>query len=238
MPKTSTQLDHAFDKDEFIRLIILAKGPRSNAAFARECGISAIQLGRYILGQRTAAPSVLFINKIAAHADNNVSNAELLYAAGYNPKKYVVVPEKKRTAVYSSSDEYATLIRPTIYQALGFLSIKHMIDVSKEHPTDTRIHILEENSPFKEWRFIYIPEENEAFFAGACAILDSIDNSVMVSFVTPSEAFFSSHIDVLFSVDKSISLILIDPVKHLILKQKCISNVDDSKILTLNTSQK
>lgn len=232
MPKTTNHLDRPFNANDFAGLVVSARGTRSNAAYARECGVNALQLGRYILCQRDTPPSVPFIKKIAAFAENNVSYADLLYAAGYDPTKYDAKPKYDNTDIRFSSDPRAYSIRKWILQALASFNYRYTVDNSDIPATDVRIYIAaDQGLEYNEWRFVYIPNENEAYFAGACSLLNCIEKNTMLSFVTTSESFFGDHSNIIFDADNAVSIIFIDPLGQVVKSQRSISNISPNQQL-------
>lgn len=72
-----------FDKQEFSELLKLAKGRRSINKFSIDSDVDAGYISRLIRCQVSKPPSAKIIGKLAAKSHNNVSNIELMTAAGY-----------------------------------------------------------------------------------------------------------------------------------------------------------
>lgn len=79
--------DYPFNKESFREVIIKARGDRSQAEFAQDCGLSYAYLNKYANGKLSDAPTIGTIKKIAV-ATKTVSYEELLTAAGYDAEKY------------------------------------------------------------------------------------------------------------------------------------------------------
>ena len=65
-------------------LIKKAQGNRTQNAFAMNCGINSASITRILNGENTPKPDIL--KKIASHAHNNVTYAQLLYTR--RPTRY------------------------------------------------------------------------------------------------------------------------------------------------------
>lgn len=79
--------DYPFNKESFREVIIKARGDRSQAEFAQDCGLSYAYLNKYANGKLSDAPTIGTIKKISV-ATKTVSYEELLTAAGYDAEKY------------------------------------------------------------------------------------------------------------------------------------------------------
>lgn len=69
-----------YNPEEFQRLLYLARGKRTQKAFADECGISAQHYNRLCNGKALKMPTTDTIQKLAAHAANGVTFAMLMDA--------------------------------------------------------------------------------------------------------------------------------------------------------------
>jgi transcriptional regulator with XRE-family HTH domain len=73
-----------FNKEEFSRLLALAKGDRSINNFALKSGVTAAHISRLLRGMVGNPPIPQTLKKIADNAHNNVSYEELMRAAGHS----------------------------------------------------------------------------------------------------------------------------------------------------------
>lgn len=90
-------------------LIKKAQGDRTQNAFAMNCGINSASITRILTGENTPKPDIL--KKIASHAHNNVTYAQLMIAAGFIDKAdlqelegYYFVPEDQCGTPISAID--------------------------------------------------------------------------------------------------------------------------------------
>jgi len=72
-----------FDKQEFARLLELAKGDRSINEYAKECGVSSAHISRLLRCLLDTPPNPETIRKFASKAKNGVTYADLMRAAGH-----------------------------------------------------------------------------------------------------------------------------------------------------------
>lgn len=72
-----------FNKEEFARLLELAKGSRSINQFAAESGVTAAHISRLLRCLRDTPPSPQVIRKLGDRAQNGVTYAQLMQAAGH-----------------------------------------------------------------------------------------------------------------------------------------------------------
>jgi transcriptional regulator with XRE-family HTH domain len=79
----------SFNKEEFSRLLNLAKGSRSINNFALKSGVTAAHISRLLRGIVNNPPTPQTIRKISNHAKNNVSYEELMKAAGHSSNNII-----------------------------------------------------------------------------------------------------------------------------------------------------
>jgi transcriptional regulator with XRE-family HTH domain len=72
-----------FKKQEFARLLELAKGDRSINEYARECGVSSAHISRLLRCLLDTPPNPETIKKFAQKAANGVTYEDLMKAAGH-----------------------------------------------------------------------------------------------------------------------------------------------------------
>lgn len=73
----------SFDTEQFADLLLRAKGDRSINRFGAAAGVDPGYISRLLRGLVTNAPSATVINRLADAAQNQVSAADLMHAAGY-----------------------------------------------------------------------------------------------------------------------------------------------------------
>lgn len=71
--------------EELKGLIKLAQGDRTLTGFAKECNISAGNLSKILRGINPNPPTANTLQKIANHAQNDVTIEKLMIASGYLP---------------------------------------------------------------------------------------------------------------------------------------------------------
>ncbi|MBR6594445.1 MAG: hypothetical protein IKK83_04615 [Clostridia bacterium] len=72
-----------YNKKAFALLLDRAKGDRTLLEFARECGISYVQLRKFELCRQDGAPGEKLLRKLADHSVGGVSYEMLLSVTGY-----------------------------------------------------------------------------------------------------------------------------------------------------------
>lgn len=115
-----------FKKQEFARLLELAKGDRSINEYARECGVSSAHISRLLRCLLDTPPNPETIKKFAQKAANGVTYEDLMKAAGHIINE--VEAEEK-----TIDDEIMEIMRelgPEI--TLQLYDLKGMTDEEKE----------------------------------------------------------------------------------------------------------
>lgn len=72
-----------FDKKKFSELLEKAKGDRSINNFGRIAQVDPGYISRLLRGQNDAPPSAAVISKLSSKAHNNITDVDLMIAAGY-----------------------------------------------------------------------------------------------------------------------------------------------------------
>jgi HTH-type transcriptional regulator, competence development regulator len=91
------------NSDLLTDLIKQAQGDRSLNEFAKQCGIDSGNLSKIINKKNKHAPKPETLNKIATHAQNDVTYEQLLDAAGHIKIETTTVPIQ--TPVLTEKDE-------------------------------------------------------------------------------------------------------------------------------------
>lgn len=78
-----TNTNEVYNKEEFARLLDMAKGNRSVNQYARESGVSAAHISRLLRALLDNPPTPTTIDKFAQAAYNNISYCDLMIAAGH-----------------------------------------------------------------------------------------------------------------------------------------------------------
>lgn len=72
-----------FDAEQFADLLLQAKGDRSINRFGSAAGVDSGYISRLLRRLVSNAPSAAVINRLAGAAQNQVTAADLMHAAGY-----------------------------------------------------------------------------------------------------------------------------------------------------------
>lgn len=87
-----------FDRIEFARVLLLAKGDRSVNQFGITCGVDPGYLSRLLRGLLANPPSPAILGKIAASASHGISYQDLMQAAGFLPADEELTNEENQLA--------------------------------------------------------------------------------------------------------------------------------------------
>lgn len=245
MARTPAKRDFETDFDRLSRLISLAKGGRSQKAFAIECGVTPQHICRCIRKKISYTPSIQFLEKIANHAANNVQLADLLSAAGYDIYN---MPESELSSryVYSYDDELGEITSinvafPPFDLVYGMMVVelsKLLKDSFRWTPTykpntPKSFSIIFNGSacPIKKWDFIMISsttfEEIDAPGLELLELLKYAPPKTKVSFVTISKNIFTTISEYHLNATAPSSAILIDPIpKSVIVEQYINGSLD------------
>lgn len=88
-----------FNKKHFASLLILARGDRSINRYGADSGVDPGYISRLSRGLVNTPPSAMIINKMADAAQNKVTAAELMIAAGYLNPASITSPDHKSTNI-------------------------------------------------------------------------------------------------------------------------------------------
>ena len=84
-----------FDKEKFAKLLIEARGERTNADYAKDSGISRGYISGYVNKNIDNPPSPEILRKLALKAAKDISYEDLMEAAGYLPSSQLIMDMKK-----------------------------------------------------------------------------------------------------------------------------------------------
>ena len=87
----AVKTDFPFDLETYTRLLQKAQGSRTQTEFARDCGLSVAYMCKALNGKFDKAPTPATIRKIAAVAQNDITEADLLYSAGYKIREILIL---------------------------------------------------------------------------------------------------------------------------------------------------
>lgn len=131
-----------FDKERFSELLSKAKGERSINNFGRISQVDPGYISRLIRCQIDTPPSATIISKLGNKAHNNVSDIELMIAAGY-------IDEGSETIQKDGVDEENSLSREKTEYVLRELVKKYNLDLTNPQDAETledMIKIVHRNS--------------------------------------------------------------------------------------------
>lgn len=237
--KRNIEPEFEFQKENFITLWKRAIGDRSYSAFAKEAGISFGYISKYMNGKCDVVPTIPTIKKIA-NAAKDVTYAELLEAAGYDPEIH-------------DDDVLEPLAHEGITIANRLLATLANVNFSWrfENPIggdNGPISIALDNAPFKKWYFIAIMKENISK-EDITSVLGSkeaecILSGEKVSFITTDKAIFEKIRNMEFNLLSLRMSIIYVAVDELMLKEEeyiktsIELNEEDNKFLITSKGNK
>ncbi len=241
MARTPAKHENATDFGKLSRLILLAKGSRSQKDFAEECGVTAQHLCKCIKKKIIHTPSVAFLKKIASHADNNVQLSDLLSAAGYDvynmpssdvPSRYVYKYDEELGELTSVNVAFPPF--DAVYGAMIVeLSKLFLQDISwtpkynPEKQNQFSVVFNDTDVPMDAWEFTMIPTTtfDDMDIKSACFLdlISYIDRNIKLSFVTVSLKVFRFLSECKVNSKFPVSVILIDPIPKSVLSERYIT---------------
>lgn len=127
-----------FDKEEFSRLLVKARGDRNNKQYADDCGVSRSYVSGYINKSINNAPTPIIIQKLASKADGGVSYEELMKAAGYIDIK--TFPEDAKDIKWAPKDDKD--VERILNNTIKFLENQEGLMFNGEPVDDTDMELL------------------------------------------------------------------------------------------------
>jgi len=149
----SVKTDHDFDDKLFTKLLIEAKGGRSQTQFAKDCGLSVAYMCKCLNGNYKNPPIPSTIKKIADQAANNISLSDLLNAAGYDYEKYHGLDSNNESTVRKT---YKKAALACITSALSSLKFS-WFTLSNDHSFGNDFGISTDSDTVRCWYFEFIP---------------------------------------------------------------------------------
>ncbi len=149
--KRNIEPEFEFQKYNFINLWKKAIGNRSYSSFGKEAGISFGYISKYMNLRCDVAPTIPTIKKIA-NATKDVTYAELLEAAGYDP-------EIHDDALLNPITHKEITIANRLLASLASVKFAWKFENSILR-SNVPISITLDNAPFNKWYFIPIVKEN------------------------------------------------------------------------------
>ncbi len=119
MPKSN----NVFNKKIFSLLLTYAKGSRSTRSFAKDCGISYVQLHKLELCAQENPPGLKLITKLAENSENGIDLEDFMFAAGINASTNSK-PQKARRKTFDIQNMYDKLSagqQKTVYDFVDYL---------------------------------------------------------------------------------------------------------------------
>jgi len=204
----AVEIDHEFDKEKFASLLRTAIGSTKIGVFASKAGLSFATLTHYLNKFNSNPPTPTTIIKIADASEGRMLAYFLLYAAGYEPFKYI-----KSSTCYSSQ-------QIKVYIAETFLGSPYVSNVVLDpniNDSDFMI-IMNDNCPFKRW-FFKIMTDSSYSILPEVSIKSYISNLLYdvkpnsgdkFSIVVDNEELFNMILSNSLEYDIFVTLILID----------------------------
>ena len=183
--KRNIEPEFEFQKENFIKLWKRAIGDRSYSAFGKEAGISFGYISKYMNGKCDVAPTIPTLKKIAG-ATKDVTYAELLEAAGYNPEVH------DEEMLEPLADEGITITNRLLATLANVnFSWKFENPISGANGP---IAISLDDAPFKKWYFIPVVKEmvskEDITSVLGSKEAESILPGAKVSFITTDEKIY------------------------------------------------
>lgn len=230
--KRNIEPEYEFQKEKFITLWKRAVGDRSYSAFGKEAGISFGYISKYMNGKCDVAPTIPTIKKIA-NAAKDVTYAELLEAAGYNPEIH-------------DDDVLEPLAHEGITITNRLLATLTNVNFSWrfENPiggSNGPISVALDDAPFKKWYFIPITRENISK-EDITSVLGSKEAECIlpgekVSFITTDIKIYEQLVVMEFNlISLRMSVMYVAPGELLISQEKYIKSAIDIADADLNIS--
>ena len=113
-----------FNKKILAMLIEKARGERTTRTFARDCGISYVQLHKLEMGAQENAPGIKLLTKLAENSENGIELEDYMFACGIEEEK--IVPKVKKTVsksldIQSMYDNLSQGQKKTVYDFIDYL---------------------------------------------------------------------------------------------------------------------
>ena len=113
-----------FNKKILAMLIEKARGERTTRTFARDCGISYVQLHKLEMGAQENAPGIKLLTKLAENSENGIELEDYMFVCGIEEEK--IVPKVKKTVsksldIQSMYDNLSQGQKKTVYDFIDYL---------------------------------------------------------------------------------------------------------------------
>lgn len=201
-------------------LVLQAVGNRQKKAFAGLIEVTPEYLSRILNSKLANAPSLSILQKIAENAENSVTYAQLLSAAGYAELAEISTPSEvsslpKNTAKYMSG---------TILTALSAIGLP--FSMVQDDDTGFQLSVTFPSGSISCWHFIFLHSANQdAIHANqkelySRLIFETHSEDEKISFVTSSREEYDAYTGrtpVNFKLN--LSVILIDEKKLAIIQE-------------------
>ena len=199
-----------FNQQAFIEILRKAIGTRQHKTFAAAIGVSPTHLSRMMNPRYKGQPSLATLEKIAKHAENDVTYQELLAAAGFQTNL-----EEEKLKGYNG----------TILAAVQKLQIPWFSDNTGNRPCQLAIHFLE--APIEHWYFQFVPGHErkviEAKMPGLFydLLFTEVSEKDKYSFVVSSDQAYETFTDKLpKNLNLTLSIIQIDTAALKVIREK------------------
>ena len=216
-------MNHKYDPQEFATLLQRAVGNTKKKEFASLIDVSPEYLSRILNAKLENPPSISKIQSIAQNANNGVTYAQLLSAAGYAAQDEA---DPALAIPTSLSEDVRKFMQGTILTALSVSGIPCTLEQEKKD-TDYHLSVSFASGAISHWHFIFLSNATDELMKKELQslylrlIFEKISDTEKISFVTGSKEEFelySSRIPE--NISLNLSVILIDE-KNLTIEKEC-----------------
>ena len=122
---------HPFNKRVFALIIEKAKGDRTTKQFAKDCGISYVQLHKLELCGQENAPGIKLMTKLANNSAFGIELEDYMLAAGRTGDQGKEKQKKKKSiSIQELYDSLSSSQQRTIYEFMDYLA-NYKTDIHK-----------------------------------------------------------------------------------------------------------
>lgn len=112
-----------FNKRVFALLVEKAKGERTTKQFAKDCGISYVQLHKLELCRQENAPGIKLMTKLANNSAYGIELEDYMLAAGKTGKENGQKQKKKKSiGIQELYDSLSSSQQKTVYDFMDYLA--------------------------------------------------------------------------------------------------------------------
>lgn len=211
-----------FDPAAFAALLKKAQGNKTQRAFAQEIGMSEWYYNRFLRQNRTTAPSIQSLNRIA-EAAKEVSLSELLTACGYDVEVPSATPAEPVEVSKNNTKRYTGMLLSILDDMPFEWTLK------KDNPFFP-LSVSVKDASVKNLHFIYVEQEDDTTLKRSLTpiyyqlLFLNLSKDDQVYFVTRKEDCFlalTEHKPVNLSL--ALSSLLLDEKNYEIVKEETLT---------------